>query len=489
MVRTPRKTAAKKLQAKRKAAKKAASAAKPRTSRFDLQHALDPLASVLKSALLTRAESDAPPPPAKPAARPKPSVPKTAAKRSPLAPDASAPLKPVEGITLATANVGPKFKGRPDLLVAQFEAGTTAAGVFTQSGTAAAPVHWCREHLDRNLGGEARLLIVNAGNANAFTGKKGGETVKTIAQAAAKAGKCRQRNIFMASTGVIGEPLDPEPICSALPGLCETTKPDQWGAAARAIMTTDTFAKTATATAEIDGVPVTINGIAKGSGMIQPDMATMLAFLFTDAGLPGDVLQTLLLLGVRDTFNTVTVDGDTSTNDAVMAFATGKKEHAPIKRPGDRRLADFRRKWHGVMHDLALQIVRDGEGATKLIKIDVTGADTARNARQIAYSIANSPLVKTAVAGEDANWGRIVMAVGKSGAPVDPSRLAIRIGGLAVAKNGERDPAYNEAKLARHMKEQQIAIAVDVGIGSGTATVWTCDLTHGYISINADYRS
>ncbi len=456
-------------------------------SRLDLNHALS---SVLKGALQRRGEGQAQ------AGEPEPKG-SGAPPRSPLAPDHLPDLPSVEGVAIATAATGIKYKGRPDLLVAQFAAGTTTAGVFTQSATAAAPVEWCRNHLDRNVGAEAGLLIVNAGNANAFTGKSGMAAVKTIAAAGAKAAKCRQKNVMIASTGVIGEPLPTDPIVKVLPDLCD---PDsvaapagkaakQWAAAAKAITTTDTFPKAATATAQIDGVPVTINGIAKGSGMIAPDMATMLAFLFTDATLPGSVLQTLLLLGVRDTFNTITVDGDTSTNDTVLAFATGQREHAAINRAGDRRLADFRAKWHSVMHDLALQIVRDGEGATKLIRITVTGAETTRGASLIARSIAHSPLVKTAIAGEDANWGRIVMAVGKAGVTLDPSAMTIRIGDLPVASKGARDPAYDEAALARHMKEQTIDLAVDVGLGTGTATIWTCDLTHGYIAINADYRS
>ncbi len=460
-----------------------------RRSRFDLKHALDPVASVLRSALLSRSADRDEPGRSKVASHVK------MPQRSPLAPTDPPDLPPVAGVALATADTGIKYKDRPDFLVAAFRPGTASAGVFTQSAAAAAPVLWCQDALERPGGREGRLLLVNAGNANAFTGKAGMETVKTVVRAAAETAKCRQRTILVASTGVIGEPLDPAPLTDALPDLLADLTPEQpagpigWAAAARAIMTTDTFPKVATAQTEIDGVPVRINGIAKGSGMIAPDMATMLAFLVTDAALPPDVLQTLLLLGTRDTFNTITVDSDTSTNDTVLAYATHAAAHAPVTRAGDRRLADFRRKWHGVMHDLALQIVRDGEGATKLVRIAVTGAETARGARAIARAIADSPLVKTAIAGEDANWGRIVMAVGKAGVAVDMDRVAIRIGGHRVAAHGQRDSAYHEAALARHMKESEIGIEVDVGSGAGTAVVWTCDLTHGYIAINADYRS
>ncbi len=459
-------------------------------SRLDIQHALNPLASVLRGAALNRDRQPEPPKipvPAKRAVRKK-----TDPARSPLAPERLPDLPAIDGVDLATAATGIKYKGRPDLLIARFGPKTQAAGIFTQSTMAAAPVTWCRANLDRNQGAEAGLLVVNAGNANAFTGKAGHTAVKTVAAAGAKAGKCRQKNVFVASTGVIGEPLETDPIVKVLPGLCENPAAagaSAWADAAQAIMTTDTFPKAATATAEIDGVPVTINGIAKGSGMIAPDMATMLAFLFTDATLPGDVLQTLLLLGARDTFNTVTVDSDTSTNDTLMAFASGAAAHSEIRRAGDRRLQDFRTKWHGVMHDLALQIVRDGEGATKLVKIQVTGAENGRSATTIARSIAHSPLVKTAIAGEDANWGRVVMAVGKAGGTVDVEAMTIHIAGLPVAAHGARHPAYDEAGLSRAMKEQTIEISVDVGVGTGTATVWTCDLTHGYIAINADYRS
>ncbi len=487
MARPPKKTPPVRGRARAKSAR--AAAAGKATGRLDLQHALDPLAAALRSSLLRRhAAEQSPPMPPEPAA-PKPKA-KKALPRSPLAPKALPDLPPVAGADIAVTGLGTKYTGRPDLLVAQFAPGTAAAGVFTRSAAAAAPVAWCRDHLGK-AGGEARLLVVNAGNANAFTGKAGMETVKAVGQAGAKDLKCRQREVFMASTGVIGEPLDPAPIVTALPGLLEAgqARPSSWSDAATAIMTTDTFPKAATATALIDDVPVTINGIAKGSGMIAPDMATMLAFLVTDAALPPDVLQTLLLLGTRDTFNTITVDSDTSTNDTVLAFATGQAGHAPVTRAGDKRLAAFRKAWHAVMHDLALQVVRDGEGATKLVRIDIKGAETTRAARMLGQAVANSPLVKTAIAGEDANWGRIVMALGKAGVAFDPVRLAIKIAGLPVAAKGARHPRYDEGALSRAMKEQEIAIEVDVGSGSAAATIWTCDLTHGYISINADYRS
>ncbi len=413
---------------------------------------------------------------------------------SPLAPKKLACLPSLAGVELATTNSGTKYKGRDDLLVARMAEGTQVGGVFTTSKTAAAPVTWCQNSLEDGI---ARALVVNAGNANAFTGKAGMQTVRQTASVAAAISGCRQKDVFIASTGVIGEVLDGDAIGTALTKAVNAGDPG-WEAAARAIMTTDTFPKLATKTVKIGDVDVRINGIAKGSGMIQPDLATMLVFLFTDAALPASVLQTLLMLGVRDSFNSITVDSDTSTSDTVLLFATGGAMAAAetngvvspkISRAGDPRLRDFRDALNELMLDLAHQVVRDGEGASKFIEVKVTGAASYKAARTIALSVANSPLVKTAIAGEDANWGRIVMAVGKAGEEADRDRLKIEIGGIHVAKNGVAVEGFDEKPVARHMKGKDIKIAVDVGVGRAEATVWTCDLTHEYIRINADYRS
>jgi len=413
---------------------------------------------------------------------------------SPLAPKKLASLPSLAGVELATTNSGTKYKGRDDLLVARMAEGTQVGGVFTTSKTAAAPVTWCQNSLEDGI---ARALVVNAGNANAFTGKAGMQTVRQTASVAAAISGCRQKDVFIASTGVIGEVLDGDVIGTALTKAVNAGDPG-WEAAARAIMTTDTFPKLATKTVKIGDVDVRINGIAKGSGMIQPDLATMLVFLFTDAALPASVLQTLLMLGVRDSFNSITVDSDTSTSDTVLLFATGGAMAAAetngvvspkISRAGDPRLRDFRDALNELMLDLAHQVVRDGEGASKFIEVKVTGAASYKAARTIALSVANSPLVKTAIAGEDANWGRIVMAVGKAGEEADRDRLKIEVGGIPVAKNGVAVEGFDEKPVARHMKGKDIKIAVDVGVGRAEATVWTCDLTHEYIRINADYRS
>ena len=335
------------------------------------------------------------------------------------------------------------------------------------------------------------MLVVNSGNSNAFTGKAGVATVKATAAAAAQAGNCRQKDVFIASTGVIGQPMDPEPVVKGIEVALACASEDRWDEAARAIMTTDTYRKLVTRKVKVGGAEVTINGIAKGSGMIAPDLATMLVFIFTDAAIPAKILQTLLLLGVRDSFNAITVDSDTSTSDSVLVFATGAamKDEAPVTRAGDSRLREFRAALDGIMLDLAHQVVKDGEGATKFIRIAVSGAQSHQAARRVGMAIANSPLVKTAIAGEDANWGRIVMAVGKSGEAADRDRLAIRIGGVDVAKNGMAVPGYDETPVAKHMKGSDIDIEVDIGVGKSSATVWTCDLTYDYIRINADYRS
>jgi glutamate N-acetyltransferase/amino-acid N-acetyltransferase len=408
---------------------------------------------------------------------------------SPLAPRKHPVLPPIEGVRIATAEAGIKYKGRTDLLVMTFDAGTTAAGVLTRSKCPSAPVDFCRQNLP---GGKARVLVVNSGNANAFTGKKGRQTTAMTAEAAAAAAGCGQDEVYLASTGVIGEPLDAARFSHLLAGLTAEGTADRWADAGKAIMTTDTYPKYSTATAKLGGVDVTINGIAKGAGMIAPDMATMLSFVATDAPIDAPVLQKLLKRGADSTFNAVTVDSDTSTSDTLLIFATGAaaRHGAPrITSETDPRLAPFKRALNRLLENLALQVVRDGEGARKEIEIAVTGAKSARSAKRIALSIANSPLVKTAVAGEDANWGRVVMAVGKAGEPADRDRLAIWFGDIRVAHEGERDPGYSEAAVSGYMKNDRIRIGVDIGLGRGKATVWTCDLTKEYVAINGDYRS
>ena len=407
---------------------------------------------------------------------------------SPLAPSSLAELPPVPGVRLATAQAGIRYSGRTDVLYVGLEPGTRAAGVFTRSKCPSAPVDWCREALS---GGSARALVVNSGNANAFTGRLGREAVALTVGIAARAASCTEREVFIASTGVIGEPLPAErfePVLAACAARAEDG-PAAWSEAAHAIMTTDTFPKLATRTCEIGGTRVTINGIAKGAGMIAPDMATMLAFAFTDARLPQPVLQALLVEGTRKSFNCVTVDGDTSTSDTLMLFATGRAGNPEIANAGDPALADFRAALDDLLVELAQLVARDGEGARKLVTVTVEGATSDASAHRIAMSIANSPLVKTAVAGEDANWGRVVMAVGKAGEPADRDRLAIWFGDVRVAVEGARDPAYSEDAASAVMREPEVGIRVDLGLGSGTARVWTCDLTKGYIEINGDYRS
>jgi len=408
--------------------------------------------------------------------------------RSPLAPETVVQLPAIAGVSLATAETGIRYKNRPDFLLVELPAGATVAGVFTTSKSRSAPVDWCVAALKA---GEARGLVVNAGNANAFTGKAGVKTVKEIAGAAARLFAAKPGQVFQASTGVIGEPLDPAPLIKAMNEAKGRLREDAWADAARAIMTTDTFAKAATVKAKIGRSTVTINGIAKGSGMIAPDMATMLVFLFTDAKLPARVLQKLLSTSTAKSFNCITVDGDTSTSDTVLLFASGAAPTVlpAIRNERDPRLKSFARALDALCLDLAHQVVKDGEGAEKFIEIAITGAESDKAARRIGMAIANSPLVKTAIAGEDANWGRIVMAIGKSGEKAERDRLRIKIGGVSVAKQGMRDPAYKEAEIMPHMKGRSIAIAADVGVGRGKATVWTCDLTHRYIDINGSYRS
>ncbi|MEK6746520.1 MAG: bifunctional glutamate N-acetyltransferase/amino-acid acetyltransferase ArgJ [Pseudomonadota bacterium] len=400
---------------------------------------------------------------------------------SPLAPKSYPKLQPIKGVRLAMASCGVRYAGRTDLLVVELAEGTKVAGVFTRSLTASASVLACKEALK---GAVARGLVVNSGNSNAFTGKAGEASVSRIRDAAGRLFGCGVESIFTASTGVIGEKLPDEKITNALPNLLfsEST----WDEAARAIMTTDTYPKLATQTAIIEGVTVTINGIAKGSGMIAPDMATMLAFVFTDADIPANILQEILTETNEVTFNNITVDGDTSTSDTLLVFATGK---AGNKAAASTDYSDFKKALHSALHDLALQVVKDGEGAEKLVTITVAGAESKKAAKNIAMSIANSPLVKTAIAASDANWGRIVMAVGKAGERADRDRLCISIGGVSVAKNGEADPNYNEVQITEHMQGRDITIDVNVGVGSEFATVYTCDLTHRYIDINGSYRS
>ncbi|MDE2334080.1 MAG: bifunctional glutamate N-acetyltransferase/amino-acid acetyltransferase ArgJ [Rhodospirillales bacterium] len=395
-------------------------------------------------------------------------------------------LAPLAGVRLAAGAAGIRYKGRDDVLLMELAPGSSVAGVFTRNQCPGAPVDWCRAAL---AGGRARAVVVNAGNANVFTGKAGAAVARTTAEAAAKLAGCKPREVFVASTGVIGEQLPVERLTAALPRLTKALAADAWGNAARAIMTTDTFPKAATRTARIGEATVTINGIAKGSGMIAPDMATMLCFIATDAKIPSAALQKLLSRGARSTFNATTVDSDTSTSDTVLLFATGQARHARVPAEGGPVLRDFARALGEVLHELALAVVRDGEGAQKLIRIDVGGAVSANSAKRIAMAIANSPLVKTAIAGEDANWGRIVMAVGKAGEPADRDRLSVAIGGVWMARNGGVVAGYDETPVVAHMRGREIAIEVDLGLGRGRATVWTCDLTHGYIDINGSYRS
>ncbi len=406
--------------------------------------------------------------------------------RSPLAPERFPPLPPVAGARFSSLAAELRYRGRPDLALMAFDPGTTVAGTLTRSRTAGHPVLWCRRLLPA---GRARALIVNAGNANVFRGAEGDAAVAAEARAVAAALGCATEEVFVASTGVIGERLPVERITARVDELVAGLREDGLAGVARAIMTTDTFPKGAAAEAAIDGVPVTIAGIAKGSGMIAPDMATMLAFLVTDARLPAPLLRELLTPVVSRSFNSITVDGDTSTSDTVLLFATGRAEHAEPRAAGDPRLAGFRAALEAVAGDLARQIVRDGEGARKFVTVRVEGAVDEASARRIGLAVANSPLVKTAIAGEDANWGRIVMAVGKAGEPVDPGRLSIAFGGHPVARDGAAVADLDEAPVAAHLRGREVEIAVRVGTGPGRATVWTCDLTHGYIDINASYRS
>jgi glutamate N-acetyltransferase/amino-acid N-acetyltransferase len=408
---------------------------------------------------------------------------------SPLAPTHVPELPPIDGVTLATGAAGIKYANRTDVVLALLAPGTTTAGVLTRSKCPSAPVDWCREKLKS---GKARALVVNSGNANAFTGRTGRAATALTAKFAAEAAMCSTSEVLLASTGVIGEPLPATKFANVMGDLVRRAQPDIWIDAAKAIMTTDTFPKVATATAKLGSATVVINGIAKGAGMIAPDMATMLSFVFTDAPLSAAALQGLLRAGVADTFNAVTVDGDTSTSDTLLAFATGAaaERGAPrISRAADPRLRGFAKAFQSVLANLAEQVARDGEGARKLVEIIVEGATSPASARKIARSIANSPLVKTAIAGEDANWGRVVMAVGKAGEPADRDKLSIWFGGIRVAQRGARDPAYNEAEVSAVMKKPEITLKVALGMGKGRDRILTCDLTKEYVAINGDYRS
>ncbi len=408
---------------------------------------------------------------------------------SPLAPAAFPEMPQVAGVRLATAAAGIRYPGRTDVLLALFDPGTVVSGVFTRSKCPSAAVDWCR---DRIKSGRAGALVVNSGNANAFTGKSGRVATKLTAELTAAVAHCKPGDVFLASTGVIGEPLDATKFAAVMDRLVADAAPGHRPEAAKAIMTTDTFPKGAAAVVRMGSHAVTICGIAKGAGMIAPDMGTMLSFVFTDAPLAPNVLKALLRDGVTDTFNAVTIDGDTSTSDTLLAFATGAAEAygvAKITRLSDPRLPAFRKGFNAVLADLAEQVARDGEGARKLVEILIEGAVSKKSARRIALSIANSPLVKTAIAGEDANWGRVVMAVGKAGEPANRDRLSIWFNGIRVAHKGARDPGYDEAAVSAAMNKPEITLKVGLGLGKGRDRVLTCDLTREYVAINGDYRS
>ena len=411
-------------------------------------------------------------------------------KISPFAPEQLPKLPSIKGVRFATAEAGIRYKGRTDLMVATLDPGTVAAGVLTQSKTCSAPVILCRENLTQS--GKARMLVVNSGNANAFTGMKGHQAVSATVAAAAKAVGCKPNEVYVSSTGVIGEPMDASKFTHLLSGLVKNSKANAFEAAARAIMTTDTYPKLATRRVDLGGVKVTINGFCKGAGMIAPDMATMLCYIFTDAAISQKLLQLLLSQHVETTFNCMTVDGDTSTSDTCLAFATGTaadRGQEPITKKSDKRLTEFGAALHDLMRELAIQIAKDGEGLSKFVTFEITGAESFNAARTIARACANSPILKTAIAGEDPNWGRVVMAIGKAGEAADRDKLNIWFGPLCLARNGERAEEYDEPTAAAYMKNSDIVIRADVGVGKASATVWTCDLTHDYVSINADYRS
>ncbi|MBA2126025.1 bifunctional ornithine acetyltransferase/N-acetylglutamate synthase [Hyphomicrobium methylovorum] len=408
---------------------------------------------------------------------------------SPFAPASLARLPAIDGVAFATAEAGIRYKKRTDLLLAVMAEGTAVAGVLTQSKTASAPVLACRKHLRK---GEARALVVNSGNANAFTGQKGHDAVALTVEYAVEATGAKPHEVFVASTGVIGEPLDATKFSHLLTSLAESAEPDAFEDAARAIMTTDTYPKLATRQAFIGDTEVTINGFCKGAGMIAPDMATMLCFIFTDAAISAEALQHLISEHAQTTFNCMTIDGDTSTSDTCLAFATGRaaeRGQKLVSKAKSKKLAGFSDALHDLMRDLAIQVAKDGEGLSKFVTLTVEGAKTWAAARKIALACANSSILKAAIAGEDPNWGRVVMAVGKSGEAANRDKLSIWFGPHCVARNGERAESYDEETAAQYMKNGEIDIRIDVGVGKASATVWTCDLTHAYISINADYRS
>ena len=407
-------------------------------------------------------------------------------KKSPLAPKSFLRMPAVKGVFSSTRLSGLKYKGRPDLLLVKLKPNTAVAGVLTKSSVPGCPVLWCRDKLQK---GKAQALFVNSGNANVFTGSQGKTAVEEIAKAVSSALKCPINSVFMASTGVIGEKLNYTKIITKIPKMADNLKEGHWSKAATAITTTDTFPKGAFEGALIGDKKIRIAGIAKGSGMIAPDMATMLGFIFTDANIPPDVLQTLLSRNVTNTFNAITVDSDASTSDTLLVFATGEAKSIIPTSANDPILKDFELALQAVMLNLAKQIVCDGEGAQKLIQIDVVGATSKKSAHKIGLTIANSPLVKTAVAGGDANWGRVVMAVGKSGERADPDKISVRFGKTTIAEKGALVEGYDETPVTEHLQGREIHITVDVGVGNGRSTVWACDLTHGYIEINADYRS
>ena len=409
--------------------------------------------------------------------------------QSPFAPSAFPKLPPIDGIDMAVAATGLRYKNRNDLWVLRGQPGTQVAGVFTKNLMPGAPVTWSKRALLMPETNAPKILVVNAGNSNVFTGSAGEKAVELKAEVAERVFAADKKSVLLASTGVIGEVLDPTKIVRALPDMLPKMDSDGWEAGANAILTTDTYAKGATAETTIGNAPVRINGIAKGSGMIAPDMATMLAFIATDAKISQSALQSMVSGFTQLTFNAITVDSDTSTSDTVLVFASGAADHAEISDPHDPALNDFKNALLRVMLNLAHQIIKDGEGASKFIAVNVVGAVNDDSARNIAMSIANSPLVKTAIAGEDANWGRIVMAIGKSGEPADPHKLSVSLGPYLLAHKGQLAPEYSEENGARYMKRDHLEIQVDIGLGGGSYTAWTCDLTHRYIDINADYRS
>ena len=410
-------------------------------------------------------------------------------KISPLAPKSFPKVPDIKGVKIGTAKSGVKYKGRNDIFTAIFDKGTSVAGVFTQSKIPAEPVNFSKKNI---VDGKAKALVVNAGFANAFTGVKGKKINKSISSNVKKILKCNEKDIFICSTGVIGEQIPLRPTNKSITQSLRNSS-SNWKDCSKAITTTDTFPKASGRKIMIDDQEVSLAGIAKGSGMISPNMATMLAFIFTDAAIDNRVLQTLLNLELRNSFNAITVDGDTSTNDTVLVFATGQamKENGGkvISRTGDPRLIQFREAFSEIMHDLAIQIVRDGEGATKLIHIKVSGAENSSSAKKIARSVADSPLVKTAVGASDPNWGRIIMAIGKTKEIIQPKKINLKIGKNLILKNGEVSRSYSETRTKKYMNGDEILIDINLGLGKGESDIWTCDLTEGYIRINADYRS